>query len=83
MSFYHLSPQGECGHVVEAENLRDFVKERVSEEAQRFLEATYDLTTHAQINMADVEDYTATLDELCRMAAKYLVDESGLGESST
>ena len=61
-----------------AENLREFVKERVSSDTRKLLNETVDLTTHAQIHMADTEGYSDTLDELCGMVAQYLVDQSGL-----
>lgn len=61
-----------------AENLREFVKEHVSSDTQKLFDKTVDLTTHAQIHMADTEGYSDTLDELCGMVAQYLLKQSGL-----
>ena len=58
-----------------AEALRDFILNRVSLNSRNMLEETLELTTHAQIYMSDTEDYTETLDELCRMVARFVVDQ--------
>ncbi len=60
------------------EILRDFMIKRVSPNTQKLLTATIEKTNHAQIYLNDVETFTDTLDELCRMTAQYLVDESEL-----
>jgi predicted nucleic acid-binding protein len=66
-----------------AENLRDFIVKRVSSDTRGLLEETLELTAHAQIYMADADDYTDTLDELCRMVARFVVEHSELfGEQS-
>ena len=62
-----------------AENLRDFIIDRVSPDTSALLRETIDLTDHAQIYTAEVDDYRVTLDSLCRMMAKHFVDRSGLG----
>ena len=59
------------------EELREFIRERVSPETQALLADTDELTTRAQIYMADTEAYTADLDKLCSMTAQFFVDESG------
>ena len=59
-----------------AENLRDFVQERVSTKTQKLLEDTTELTAHAQVNVLDTDNYSKDLDALCRMIAKYLVEQS-------
>jgi hypothetical protein len=61
-----------------AEELREFIRERVSPETQALLAETDELTTRAQIYMSDAEAYTSDLDELCRMTAQFYVDHSGL-----
>ena len=61
-----------------AENLREFMMESVSSDTRKVLDETVDLTTHAQIHMADKEGYSDTLDELCGMVAQHLVEQSGL-----
>lgn len=61
-----------------AEELREFIRERVSLETQTLFANTDEITTRAQIYMADTEAYTADLDELCRMTAKFFVDNSDL-----
>jgi len=66
-----------------AEILRDYVWERVSPENRTLLDATAEKIDHAQMNTADTEDYTATLDTLCRMAAQHLVAQSGLTEEAS
>jgi hypothetical protein len=66
--------------ITAAEILRDFVRERVSLETRDLLDQTEEITTHAQINMYDIEDYTSTLDSLCGILAKYVVQKSGLME---
>ena len=43
-----------------AENLRRFIRERVSPETLALLEQTDELTNHAQIYMSDAETYTPT-----------------------
>lgn len=60
-----------------AENLREFIRGRVSPETKKLLAETDDLSTHAQINMADKEVYTESLDELCRMSAHFFIEQSG------
>lgn len=60
-----------------AEILRDFVRARVSPETRDLLDQTNEMTTHAQINMYDIEDYTVTLDSLCGILAQYVVQKSG------
>ncbi len=66
--------------ITAAEILRDFVMERVSLDTRDLLDQTKEMTTHAQINMYDIEDYTSTLDSLCGMLAQYVVQKSGLQE---
>jgi len=66
--------------ITAAEELRSFIRERVSSETQALLTATDDLTTHAQIYMDDREAYTADLDELCRLTAHFFVEQSGSKE---
>ncbi len=63
-----------------AEILREFMMARVSAAMQALLEETLETTIHAQIHMADTEIYTATLDELCRRIAEFVVDQSGLSK---
>jgi hypothetical protein len=63
-----------------AEMVRDFIRERVSPDTRLVLDGTDEMTTHAQMYTADLEDYTGTLDELCRHFARYLVEKSGLDE---
>ncbi len=64
------------------EDLRDIVKERMSENTQNLLENTVDLTADAQLNILDIEYYTNVLDELNRAIAHFLVEKSGLGSES-
>jgi len=61
-----------------AEELREFIRERVSPETQALLAGTDDLTTRAQIYMSDTEAYISDLDELCRMTAKFFVEHKNL-----
>ena len=61
-----------------AENLREYIRARVSPETRDLLTDTDDLTTHAQIYMSDEDAYRSDLDELCRMTAEYFVEQSGL-----
>jgi len=49
---------------------------RMKPETQALLANTDDLTTRAQIYMADTEAYTTDLDELCRMKARFFVEQS-------
>ena len=63
-----------------AEKVRDFIRERVSPDTRRLLDGTDEMTAHAQMHTADREDYTETLDKLCRYFAHYLVKKSGLDE---
>ncbi len=65
-----------------AEILRDFVWERVSPDNRALLDETAEKIAHAQMNTADTEGYTATLDELCRTAAQHLVTQSGLEDGA-
>ncbi len=66
-----------------AEELRKFIRERVSPETPKLLTETDNLTLHAQINMSDSEVYTTDLDELCRMTARFFIEQSNMedGES--
>jgi hypothetical protein len=64
------------------EELRDAVIERVSEETRAVLEKTLDKTADAHINMLDTDYYTQAIDDLNRMMAQYLVEQSGLGGKS-
>ncbi|MCK5314555.1 MAG: hypothetical protein KAJ53_05505 [Anaerolineales bacterium] len=66
-----------------AEELREFIRERVSPETQALLADTDDLTTRAQIYMSDIDAYTADLDELCRMTAQFFVEQSDLKENES
>ena len=61
-----------------AEMLRDFMAHDASPPARQLLAATMEKTEHAQIIMNDVEAYTAALDELCEMTARYLVKQANL-----
>ncbi len=63
-----------------AEKLREFTRKRVSPETEALFSNTDELTTRAQIYMSDLEAYSADLDELCRMTAKFFVEESKLKE---
>ena len=63
-----------------AENLREFIRERVSPETQSLLADTDELTTRAQIYMEDLEAYSSDLDQLCRMTAQFFVDHSDFKE---
>lgn len=60
-----------------AETLRDFMMARASPDTQALLQETVEKTTHAHVNMSDTESFTATLDELCRRVAAFVVDQSG------
>jgi len=66
-----------------AEELREFIRERVSPETQALLTETDELTTRAQIYMSDAEAYASDLDELCRMTAQFFVEESSLQDGET
>lgn len=66
-----------------AETLRDFVRARVSSDTLELLDETAETITHAHIYMSDTEDYTATLDALCRMVAQHVVARSGLKEGAS
>ena len=66
-----------------AEELREFIRKRVSPETQALLADTDDLTTRAQIYMSDLDAYTADLDELCRMTAQFFVEQSDLKENES
>jgi len=59
-----------------AENLREFIRERVSPETQVLLADTDEITTRAQIYMGDLEAYSSDLDQLCRITAQFFVDHS-------
>jgi hypothetical protein len=61
-----------------AEMLRDFMAQDASLPTRKFLAATMEKTEYAQIIMNDVEAYTAALDELCGMTARYLVEQTNL-----
>ena len=61
-----------------AEELREFIRGRVSLETQTLLAGTDEISTHAQIYMADSDAYTADLDELCSMTAQFFVENSDL-----
>lgn len=63
-----------------AEKLREFIIERVSPDMQKMLTTTMEKTEHAQIIVNDAEAYASALDELCTMTAKFLVEQSSLGE---
>ena len=63
-----------------AEKVRDAIRERVSSDTRNLLDGTDEMTTYAQIHTSDLENYTATLDELCRHFARYLVEKSGMDE---
>jgi hypothetical protein len=65
-----------------AEILRDFIIERVSSDTRTLFEETVETITHAHVYMADTEIYSATLDELCRGVAEYVVGKSGLVEGA-
>ena len=66
-----------------AEYLRDFVIDRTSAGTKDLLESTVELTTHAQLNTADQDDYRETRDRLCRMLAEFLVNQGGLHEEAS
>ena len=61
------------------EDMRNLVMDRVSNETRNMLESTIDMTTDAQINMLDTDYYTGVLDELNRILAAYMVEQSDLG----
>ena len=61
-----------------AEDLREVIRERVSPETLELLAGTDVVSEHAQVYMDDTEIYKADLDELCRMMARFFVDQSGL-----
>jgi len=63
-----------------AEKVRDSIRERVSADTRLLLDGTDEMTAHAQMHTADLEDYTKTLDALCRRLAQYVVEQSGLDE---
>jgi hypothetical protein len=65
-----------------AEKLRDLIQSRVSDPARKLLEDTTDLSLHAQINMLDIETYTKDIDELCGMAARFVVEQSELEDDT-
>jgi hypothetical protein len=65
-----------------AENLRDLIQSRVSSSTGALLEGTTELSLHAQVNMLDAETYTKDLDELCRMVAKFVIEQSDLEEKA-
>ena len=65
-----------------AEELREYIRERVSPETQALLAGTDELTTRAQIYMSDRDAYTTDLDELCRMTAQFFVDQSNLKDGA-
>ena len=64
------------------EDLRDIIKDRVSDDTRALLEETVDMTADAQINMLDTAYYSQALDVLNRLMAKYMVEQSGLGSES-
>ena len=64
-----------------AENLRDIIRGRVSPNSKQMFDETKPLTTKAQINILDEDTYQATLDELNRLVANFLVAQSSLGGS--
>ena len=66
-----------------AEDLRDFVWERVSPEARILLDETAETITYAQNHTNDTEKFTATLDALCRTAAQHLVAQSEVEEGAS
>lgn len=61
-----------------AEELRDFIRERVSPDTQALLADTDEITTRAQIYMDDTEAYATDLDQLCSMTARFFVENSDL-----
>lgn len=63
-----------------AEELREFIRERVSQETKALFADTDEIITRAHIYMDDREAYTADLDQLCRMTAQYFVEHSGVKE---
>ena len=66
-----------------AEKLREFISPGLSPEARQLLDSTVEKTEHAQIIMNDAERYTAALDDLCELVARYLVARSDLAGGSS
>lgn len=62
-----------------AEFVRDCIKARTSPETQEFLSATEQKTMFAQTHTNDAAAYASTLDELCGMVARHLVQRGGQG----
>ena len=68
--------------VTAAGRLREFMLDRVSPEGHQFLKNFLDPVPKS-FRQAGLEQYSASLDELCRQIAKHLVDSSELGEKVT
>lgn len=61
-----------------AERLSDFMKDRASPETQQLLALILEESPRIQSIIADRDQYTALLDELCRDVARHLVEKGGL-----
>ena len=64
-----------------AEDLRDRIARRVSPGVAAMLDQTVPLSTFAQERVNDRDAYTRSVDELCRLVARTLVERAGLGGS--
>jgi hypothetical protein len=66
-----------------AERLSGFMMERSSSDIREFLTGIQEDIVQMTNTMADVDSFVTSLDELCRVVAQHLVEQTGLtgGES--
>lgn len=64
------------------ERLSAMIVGRVSDKSTAFLQKAIDEIPDMHMNMSDVENYTASLDDLSREVARCLVRHSDLGDKS-
>ncbi len=64
-----------------AEQLRDAITPRCSQPLRDMMEETVPMTEQAQLNVNQIENYTAAIDALNEVVARYVVESSLLEET--
>jgi len=64
-----------------AEQLRDAITPRCSQPLRDMMDETVAITHDAQLNINQIEKYTAAIDSLNQVVARYVVESSLLEES--